>query len=152
MVALLAAESHLRLSAVSLRGGSSSGAVFPGLCDPLVRNESRPVPLKQQRSSDATRAPPKPRERGHRPVLSSVRSGGPNMAGRCPDPFRIRRAIRRRKGFTARQGPRGGTRPAARASTITSDTGRQRSRTCGMAEATARAVADDLEVTRQDHA
>jgi len=34
MVALLAAESHLRLSAVSLRGGSSSGAVFPGLCDP----------------------------------------------------------------------------------------------------------------------
>lgn len=74
------------------------------------------------------------------------------MAGLCSGPFRVRRAIERRKGFTARQGPRGGTTPAARTSTITSDTGRYWTGICGLAEAMARAVADDVEVTRQDHA
>ena len=77
---------------------------------------------------------------------------GPSMAGLRPSPFRMWRAIERRKGFTARQDPRGDIAPAARTSTITSDTGRYWTRICGMAEAMARAVADDVEVTRQDHA
>ena len=74
------------------------------------------------------------------------------MAGLCSDPFRMRRAVERHSCLATRQDPRGDGYAAARTSTIASDTGRYRAGINGTAQVTAGAVADNVEVIRQDRA